>query len=98
MSKKDVHIYPAVFEKTKIGYSVLFPDLPGCFTVGISLEETNAMAREVLGLHLWSLEHDSEDIPVPSTIDAIQTEYPGEIIGLVEVSPLPFRTKLDTAP
>ena len=96
MSKKDIHIYPAVFEKTQTGYSVFFPGLPGCFTVGKTLEEAHVMAREALGLHLWGYERDDENIPLPSTIDAIQTEYAGEVIGLVEISLFAFRTKLDT--
>lgn len=96
MLKKDVHIYPAVFEKTQTGYSVFFPDLPGCFTVGVSLEEAHIMAREALGLHLWGFERDDEESPLPSTIDAIQNEYPGQIIGLVEISLFSFRAKLDT--
>jgi len=54
------------------------------------------MAKEALGLHLWGFERDNEEIPSPSTVDAVQGEYPGEIIGLVEVSLLAFRAKLDT--
>lgn len=96
MSNKEIYIYPAVFEKTETGYSVLFPDLPGCFTVGKTLEEAHSMAKEALGLHIWGYERDGEEIPLPTTIDAIHGEYPGEIIGLVEVSILAFRAKLDT--
>lgn len=65
MAKKDVYLYPAVFEKTETGYSVLFPDLPGCFTVGNTLEEAHLMAKEALGLHLWGFERDEEVIPPP---------------------------------
>ncbi len=96
MLKKDVHIYPVVFEKTQTGYSVLFPDLPGCFTVGKTLEEAHSMAKEALGLHLWGFERDGKDIPLPSTMDRIHDDYSGELIGLVEVSLLAFRAKLDT--
>jgi len=96
MSNKDIYIYPAIFEKTETGYSVLFPDLPGCFTVGKTLEEAHSLAKEALGLHLWGYERDGEEIPSPATIDAIHVEYPDEIIGLVEVSILAFRAKLDT--
>lgn len=96
MSDKDVYIYPAVFEKTETGYSVLFPDLPGCFTVGETLGEAHLMAKESLGLHLWGFERDGDDIPEPSSVDAVQIEYPGEVIGLVEVSLTALRSKLDT--
>lgn len=96
MAQKDIYVYPALFEKTATGYSVLFPNLPGCFTVGKTLEEAYSMAKEALGLHLWGFERDNEEIPTPSAFDAIQKEYPGEVIGLVEVSLLAFRAKLDT--
>jgi hypothetical protein len=33
---------------------------------------------------------------VPSVVDAIQSEYPGDLIGLIEVSLTSFRAKLDT--
>ena len=96
MVKKDIYMYPALFEKTATGYSVLFPDLPGCFTVGATLEEAHNMAKEALGLHLWGFERDGEDIPAPSAVDVVQSEFPGGIIGLVEVSLVAFRAKLDT--
>jgi len=96
MANKDFYVFPAVFEKTATGYSVLFPDLPGCFTVGKTLEDAHTQAREALGLHLWGFERDGEEIPQISDIDSIQNEYKGEIIGLIEVSLSIFRAKLDT--
>jgi predicted RNase H-like HicB family nuclease len=65
VAEKDVYVYPAVFEETATGYSVFFPDLPGCFTVGETLEEAHTMAREALGLHLWGFERDGEEILCP---------------------------------
>jgi len=96
MPKKDIYVYPAAFEKTATGYSVFFPDLPGCFTVGKTLEEVHIMAREALGLHLWGFERDGEAIPKPSSIDTIQHGHSNEWLGLVEVSLSSFRAKLDT--
>lgn len=58
--------YFSVFEPTNIGYSVYFPDLPGCITVGKDIEETQKNAQEVLGLHLWGMEKDNEKIPKPT--------------------------------
>ena len=77
-------------------YSVFFPDLPGYVSMGNDLQHTHSMAKEALGLHLWGFERDNEEIPSSSTVDAVQGEYPGKIIGLVEVSLLAFRAKLDT--
>lgn len=58
--------YFAVFESTASGYSVYFPDLPGCITVGQDIDEASRMAREALGLHLWGMEKDNEAIPRPT--------------------------------
>ncbi|MCD8157671.1 MAG: type II toxin-antitoxin system HicB family antitoxin [Clostridiales bacterium] len=55
--------YFAIFEPSKTGYGVYFPDLPGCITVGKNLEEVERMAEEALGLHLWGMEKDNEEIP-----------------------------------
>lgn len=96
MSPKDIWVFPAAFEKTATGYSAFFPDLPGCITVGRTLEEVHSMAKEALGLHLWGFERDGEDIPEPSSIDSIQREFSSEMLGLVEVSLSFFRAKLDT--
>ena len=40
-------VYAAIFENCEEGgYSVSFPDLPGCFTEGDTLAEAIAMAKE----------------------------------------------------
>lgn len=55
--------YFAVFEPSESGYGVYFPDLPGCITVGKNIEDAEKMAEEALGLHLWGMEKDNEEIP-----------------------------------
>jgi predicted RNase H-like HicB family nuclease len=93
----DSYVFPAVFEKSSQGhYGVFFPDLPGCISIGDDLQQAHSMAKEAFGLHLWGFERDGEEIPSPSTLDTVQSEYPGTIIGVVEVSLLAFRAKLDT--
>jgi len=59
-------IYFAVFEPTDTGYSVYFPDLPGCVTVGGDMAQAVKMAGRALGLHLWGMERDGEEIPAPT--------------------------------
>lgn len=58
--------YFAVFEPSKSGYGVYYPDLPGCVSVGETIEEAKTNAEEVLGLHLWGMEKDGEEIPKAS--------------------------------
>lgn len=92
---RDTYIYPAIFEKSiQTKYGVSFPDLPGCISIGDNLQHAHEMAKEALGLHLWGMERDGDDIPAPSSIDCIELEE-GEVIGLVEVWMLPIRAELD---
>ncbi len=58
--------YFAVFEPTGTGYSVYFPDLLGCITIGQDIDEASKMAREALGLHLWGIEKNNGMIPQPT--------------------------------
>ena len=60
-------IFPAVFHQEEVGgYSVSFPDLPGCFSEGDTLQEAQSAAREALELHLYCMERDGEALPEPS--------------------------------
>ncbi len=41
------YLYPGYFRRVESGgYSVDFPDLPGCVSAGDTLEESLSMARE----------------------------------------------------
>ena len=83
--------YPAVFHKENVGYWVEFPDLPGCFTQGDTLEESFRMAIDALVLYL-----DKNDelfdriIPQPSSADAVIGNYPDECVMLVPVDSLEY--------
>jgi len=82
--KKDKYIYPAVFSFDDDGISVEFPDLPGCLTCGDNEDEAIRMAKDALGLHLYGMERDNDEIPIPSSIGEIHTESNQAVI-LVEV-------------
>lgn len=63
--------YPAIFIAYGSGYTVEFPDLPGCVTQGDSLEEAFEMAEDAAsGWILTSIE-DGEDVPSPSALDQL---------------------------
>jgi predicted RNase H-like HicB family nuclease len=69
MASIDKRVYPAIFQynpNEEYKYAVTFPDLPGCITEGRTLQETTDMAQEALALHLYGMEEDKDDIPVPS--------------------------------
>lgn len=55
-------------------YGVSFPDLPGCVTAGVDLDDARAMAAEALALHLDGLTEDGEAVPAPSSLDVIMAD------------------------
>ncbi|GJL49913.1 type II toxin-antitoxin system HicB family antitoxin [Candidatus Nitrospira salsa] len=52
-------------------YGVSFPDFPGCITAGRTVDDAKDMATEALALHVEGLQEDGEDIPKPSSLEAI---------------------------
>jgi predicted RNase H-like HicB family nuclease len=73
--------YPACIERAGSGFSVFFPDLPGCISVGETVEATAINAAEALGLHLDGMAEDGEPIPPPSSIDAPLPDWAAEVEG-----------------
>ena len=58
------YVYPAIFTKEKDGkYSIVFPDLDGCYTTGDNLADGIYMAEDVLAFTLFSLEKNNKSIP-----------------------------------
>ena len=77
-------------------YGVSFPDLPGCISVGSTLEEAREMAREALALHLEGLAVDSIEISPPGSADqALAHEDAFDAIALIVVEALPERTEAE---
>ncbi len=88
--------YLAVFEPSGEGYSVYFPDLPGCISYGNSYEEAQKEAEDALGLHLYGMEKDGDEIPSPSKNPQIdEATAPGYLVSLVSVFPDIVRNELD---
>ena len=88
--------YFAVFEPVATGYSVYFPDIPGCVSYGEDFEEAQKQAADALGLHLYGMEKDGDEIPTPSKVPQVDTETAaGYIISPVSVFPSIVRNELD---
>ena len=90
--------YLAAFETApdKSSYSVFFPDLPGCISVGATFEETRRQAAEALGLHIYGMEKDGDQLPNPSDVKEIdQEDIEGCIVSPVTVYPDLFRHEMD---
>ena len=82
MSKKV--FYPAIFKEDEGGYTVYFPDVPGCITEGDTMEEAFDMAQDALGLYMSYLRDNKEDIPKPSKPTDIKTKK-GELVVIVDL-------------
>ena len=79
----DRYIYPAIFEHDNEGYTITFPDLPGCITCGENLEQAYLMAKDALELHLFGMEQDNDEIPRPSEPEKVKIEN-DSFITLIE--------------
>ena len=55
-------------------YGVSFPDLPGCISAGVTLDEARDMAGEALAFHLEGMAEDGEPFPEPSSLEAIMSD------------------------
>jgi len=85
--------YLAVFEKSKTGYGVFFPDIPGCITCGNDFDHALRMAEEVLGLHLYGMEKDGEKLP--PRVDNIPELASGDIVAAVSVFPALVKDEME---
>jgi predicted RNase H-like HicB family nuclease len=68
-------------------FGVSFPDLPGCVSVGATMQEARANAEEALALHVEGMIEDGEPVPPPSTLDQVMAD-PANRDGAVIVVPL----------
>jgi len=67
----SIAFYPAIVERAGNSYSVFFPDLPGLTSAGDTLQEAALAAEEALSGHLAVAAEPGDDIPAPSSLDAI---------------------------
>lgn len=85
---KKSYYYPAIFLKEENGYSVSFPDLPGCYTEGENIDEAYRMSKEAIGLYV---QDDKGDFVFPeaSAPDDIEINEDEKIV-LIEFNPIEF--------
>ena len=76
------YYYPAVFTKEEMGFSVSFPDLPGCYTQGDTIEEAYKMSTSAIGLYVQN-EEGNYVFPEASAPDDITLEK-DEFLVLIE--------------
>jgi len=53
-------------EEDGVGYFVLVPALPGCFSQGKTIEEAKKNAQKSIALHVKALKRAGESVPAES--------------------------------
>lgn len=61
--------YPAIIIKDGDAYSAVFPDIPGCYSDGATVDEAAVNAEEALRLHLEAAHEAGISLADPSRID-----------------------------
>ena len=94
---KDRYSYVAIFNYDEDGISIEFPDLPGCFPCADKDDTEGALrnAKEALGLHIWGMEQDGEELPAASSITELSLEK-SQIPVLVDVFMPPIRERINS--
>jgi predicted RNase H-like HicB family nuclease len=77
------NLYTALFYREDAGYSVLFPDVPGCATQGDTLAEALRKAEDALTGHLEALADFGDPVPEPREPDQVPDDS--------ELGPAAFR-------
>jgi predicted RNase H-like HicB family nuclease len=67
-----------VFEAGKTSFGAYAPDIPGCFAVGPTLEETRRRYLEAVEAHLEWMASEHDPIPEPATTVFDFSREPGE--------------------
>lgn len=86
------YVFPAIFTPEDDGYTILFPDVPNCFTEGNDLTEAMDNANDVLCMMLYDLERRGMDIPAASSVADIQQHITGnEFVTLISCDTIEYR-------
>lgn len=89
--------YPAVFHHENPGFWVEFPDLPGCFAQGNTIEETYEMAMEAMSLYLDQTDDIYErSIPSPSEMDFVVRDHQNDLVMLITCDSLGYAKRFKT--
>lgn len=67
-------IYPAIVERAGSGFSLFFPDLPGCTSAGRTVQEAVLNAEEALAGHLLVCDQEGEEVAEPGDIATLPSD------------------------
>lgn len=69
-----MHYVTVLIPEAEGGYSVLFPDFPGCATQGESQAEAIAAATEALSGHIAAMRESGATVPAPRELEAVRAD------------------------
>ncbi len=71
---QDRYFYPAVFTyEPDCEIAVTFPDL-GVATSGVNEQDALMSARDLLGIAIFGMEQDGEELPEPTHVNAVDVD------------------------
>ncbi len=80
-------IYPAIFEpRENGGYTVIFPDFPGCFTEDDTEQGAMELAKDALSGHILALHDLGRVVPKPSAPSSVVVP-PGAFLAIIDGPP-----------
>ncbi len=89
--------YIAIVENEDGKLGVWFPDFPGCVSAGNSLEEVMNNGREALAFHVEGMREDGEEIPAPSSLEALSQSGDWQIANNDVIATVPLVSALGKA-
>ncbi|KAB5618708.1 type II toxin-antitoxin system HicB family antitoxin [Pseudomonas putida] len=88
--------FPVVLHKDKDSdYGVTVPDVPGCFSAGVTAAQALDNVQEALALHFEGLVADDEPLPQAQEIDVhvANPDFAGGIWAVVDFDVTPYLGK-----
>ncbi|MBB5715419.1 type II toxin-antitoxin system HicB family antitoxin [Sphingomonas aerophila] len=77
--------YVAIIERSAHGFSVFFPDLPGCTSAGDTMQEAAIAAEEALSRHLAMSIGHGDHVPDPTDLDRVKRDPEVNEVGRILV-------------
>lgn len=78
-------LYPAIIERAETGFSVFFPDLPGCGSAGATIQHAALAAEEALAGHLLVSAQYGDPVPEPTLLDTLERDPEVEEVARILV-------------
>lgn len=91
--------YPVAIETGSdiAAFGIVVPDLPGCFSAGDTIDQAMGNVEEAIDLWIEAALDAGQEIPAPSTLDAIQArpEFTGWAFGVVTIDPAALDDRIE---